>query len=68
MQAFPFDSYSFRLISIEQPNPQLVNLMQANGYERFCDLAHFETLWVLRSEKAALDFSISVLPSNCRSK
>jgi len=67
MKAFPFDAYSFRIVTIERPNLELQQLMQTNGYEKVCNLEEgVETLWVKSSEKASLDFTASVVPSKCR--
>eukprot|EP00545_Synedropsis_sp_CCMP1620_P003705 CAMPEP_0119016280 /NCGR_PEP_ID=MMETSP1176-20130426/11912_1 /TAXON_ID=265551 /ORGANISM="Synedropsis recta cf, Strain CCMP1620" /LENGTH=275 /DNA_ID=CAMNT_0006969623 /DNA_START=168 /DNA_END=995 /DNA_ORIENTATION=+ len=69
MQNFPFDQYSFRILTVEGVNEQLKILLESHGYEKACQLGvKEEQLWVLTSEKSQLDFTASILPPLCRSE
>ena len=46
MSTFPFDKYSFRVLTIERPKPDLKDLLQSNGYSFVRKLGTFgEELW-----------------------
>ena len=46
MEAFAFDRYTFRLLTIERPSPRLHTVLQQRGYEELRHIAAFgETLW-----------------------
>lgn len=50
MQHFPFDRYQIKIITIERPNQQLKDLLEANGYLFLKELAWWgETLWAHKS-------------------
>lgn len=67
MRDFPFDRYVFKILTIERPKAELVELLQQNGYERLCEIATFgETLWVHQRHKPTLD--LKALPGQCHGR
>jgi hypothetical protein len=56
MSAFPFADYSFKVMTVERPKPDLQDLLIANGYEYVRDICKFgETLWVKKEYKNELN-------------
>jgi hypothetical protein len=54
MKDFPFDKYTFKFLTIERPKPELIDLLQNQGYRQVKKLTHWgETLWV-HDESVAL--------------
>ena len=56
MKDFPFDTYSFRFLSIERPNEQLQEILKNNGYEllsntRLDKRKLGETIWAMKKKK-----------------
>jgi len=50
MKDFPFDTYSFRFMTVERPKPELRDNFQSHGYQFIQDISSFgETLWVHES-------------------
>jgi hypothetical protein len=46
MKDFPFDTYSFRFMTVERPNAELRSIFQAHGYQFIQDISNFgETFW-----------------------
>ena len=43
---FPFDRYSFRVMSIERPSPALRSRLEAQRYHHICDNSRIDELWV----------------------
>jgi len=37
MKSFPWDEYTFYIITIERPVPQLKDALKQNGYHYMCD-------------------------------
>jgi len=58
MGDFPFDKYTFKVMTIERPKPDLQEKLKQNGYEFLRKISGFgETLWVHESSKDSLDLS-----------
>jgi hypothetical protein len=50
MQHFPFDTYQIRLMTVENPTPQVRTLLESHGYRHLKKLAWWgETLWAHES-------------------
>jgi len=50
MQDFPFDEYTFRIMTVERPKPELQRLLERNGYRMVMKLIFWgETLWIHKS-------------------
>jgi hypothetical protein len=65
LENFAFDRYSFQILTVERPKPDLVKLLNDHGYQNMCTISNFgETLWVSKAFKSTLDFT--KLPSDCR--
>ena len=46
MSAFPFDSHTIKVMTVERPTPELKRLLQRHGYVQLGDLGNFgESLW-----------------------
>ena len=58
MQHFPFDEYSFKVLTVERPNFELQALLKEQGYECVGTISVFgETLWVRTAIKDSLYIS-----------
>jgi hypothetical protein len=56
MSAFPFANYSFKVMTVERPKPDLQDLLIANGYEYVHHISKWgETLWVKKEYKSELN-------------
>jgi hypothetical protein len=56
MEAFPFDRYTVRIITIERPKRALREMLEKNGYKLLRILSDFgETLWSHESATGELD-------------
>jgi Methyltransferase FkbM domain len=56
MEAFPFDQYTIRIITIERPKKALREILEKNGYKLLRILSDFgETLWIHESASTGLD-------------
>lgn len=58
MKHFPFDRYSFNVLTVERPKDDLKELLEKKGYELLATICHFgETLWVRKAFKESLDIA-----------
>ena len=58
MKNFPFHDYTIKIVTIERPTGDLINLLSKNGYEKVKDLSTWgETLWIHSDFKDQLDLS-----------
>lgn len=65
MGGFPFDAYTFKILSIERPRHELSAHLVEMGYTLLCTITDYgETLWVRQSIKESLD--LTKLPSDCQ--
>jgi FkbM family methyltransferase len=57
MKDFPFDQYRFRVLTIERPKQELVDLLYASGYRYLAANNNYgeETLWAHKDELHLLD-------------
>ena len=54
MSAFPFDSHTIKVMTVERPTPELKRLLQRHGYVQLGDLGNFgESLLSQRTTTAA---------------
>lgn len=55
MKDFPFDTYSFRVLSIERPNEELRTILMNNGYELLSTVGHNrglgDTIWAKKKQQ-----------------
>ena len=58
MEAFPFDKYLFKVMTIERPNQDLVNLLLKNGYLYLAanNEDGMETAWIHKSMKSEINY------------
>jgi hypothetical protein len=64
LRDFDFDRYTFQILTVERPKPELIELLTEKGYQLMCTISDFgETLWVSQTYMSSLDFS--PLPSGC---
>ena len=59
MKSFAFDKYKIRVLTIERPNQDLVDLLYENGYVYLATFNKWgdETIFVLKSELPSLDLT-----------
>jgi hypothetical protein len=58
LSSFPLDLYSFKILTIERPQPDAVKLLQSKGYVCLKNLRRFgETIWAKKSAFAEFDLS-----------
>lgn len=55
LQSFPFDKYSFRIMSIERPKDDAINLLTRHGYICLKKYRFGETIWAKTSILQELD-------------
>lgn len=56
MKKFPFEKYTFRVMTIERPDEKLRSLLEKKGYVLLKLLSNFgETLWFHKSQLSILD-------------
>jgi hypothetical protein len=60
MKDFPFDQYSMKILTIERPKQELVDLLYQHGYVYLAAFNQFgdETLWALKSEVNQLNLTV----------
>jgi hypothetical protein len=60
MKDFPFDRYRIRVLTVERPNQQLVDLFYRNGYIYLAAFNRYgdETLFALKSEVSTLNLTV----------
>lgn len=49
MKDFPFESYTFKCMTIERPKDELRELLESNGYKHVHNFARGDTLWAHES-------------------
>jgi len=58
MDDFPFDRYTFKILTVERPKPDLEANLKQNGYHFLRTISFFgETLWVHESYMDSLDLA-----------
>jgi hypothetical protein len=58
LSSFPLDLYSFKILTIERPQPDAMKLLQSKGYVCLKNLRRFgETIWARKSAFSELDLS-----------
>jgi hypothetical protein len=63
MSSFPFDRHRIKIMTVERPKGDLIELLQTNGYVLLSQLSHWgETLWCHESIKSTLDLSNMTFP------
>jgi len=63
MKAFPFDRYQVKIMTVERPSEELIELFTANGFEKAMNLIRWgETLWIHKDYKSTL--RMDFLPKN----
>jgi Methyltransferase FkbM domain len=55
LQGFPFDKYTILVLTIENPNLMLCDLLESKGYIMVKKLKKQETLWIHQSIKNEID-------------
>ena len=56
MMDFPFDAYVFKFMTVERPKPELVELLETNGYVFVGKIVHWgETVWMHNSTALELN-------------
>jgi hypothetical protein len=63
---FAFNRYVFKILTIERPKADLIDLLTRKGYKQLCTISSFgETLWVSRKHQQTMD--LTTLPDECHS-
>jgi Methyltransferase FkbM domain len=58
MKHFPFDEYSFNVMTVERPKDDLKALLEENGYEYVATISAFgETLWMRKVYRDSLNIA-----------
>jgi hypothetical protein len=59
LSTFPWDSYSFKILTFERPKPDAISLLESHGYVCLKILASWgETLWAKRSAIPGLNLTV----------
>ena len=59
MKNFPLSSYQIKIMTVERPDKELQQHLEANGFKLMGDISHFgETLWIHNDFIGGLDLSM----------
>jgi hypothetical protein len=68
MKGFPFDSYKFKVLTVERPKEELQKILTLHGYEKILDLKRGDTLWAHASIRDAAVANLAKNPDEIRTK